>query len=1136
MKTLKSNIALLLFFILLSSCTFNASLKNLESELGKGDQSSSPTVNLQKIFVDITSITLTEGSVAIINVAVNPIQTTDTVINLNLTTTSSSYVRFNPIPNQIIIPAGSTSKSIVLNTIDDSLLQDQEVWTFSISSPDPSLQADPGTLSITLNDNDGGLIPGGPTTPTPKLLKEFNPYPATAEKLAFNGKVFYVGSDATNGAELWVTDGTANGTRLVKDIEPGSGSSTPGGFYHPPSSPYMFFKATTSSEGLELWVTDGTEQGTHMLTAGFEPGATGSSPLIHLAHADKIYYVSTTLVDGRELYVSDGTNAGTYMLKEANPGSSGHSSVSLLADGSDVYFSLYGPPTYTSALYKTDGTPAGTTLLVNKDASGNDITDSMELEFMFNGRILYSYFDWDTGYELFSTGLTNATTGLVGDFYSGFSSSYATALHRQVVNGKALVTISFDSSGTPKGYYLTDGTSAGTNKITQSVSTSTILGMIGTKLLYRGCINDYDCELYSSQGVSGDAILIKDFYPGATNGNANSGSPSSVAQIGSKIFFTATSDTEGQELWVTDGTTAGTVLLKDINPGTTSSGPGNFTVMGSKLIFTAKAPTSGEEVWITDGTPAGTVIYKDLVPGTGSSGPKNLIALDATQLFFTAYNSLSGFASVFISDTSNYNTTGIPHAMVESLNSETKSMIEFNGLVYFDAQDSSVGMPLWVTNGTSTGTTKITDIYPLSSCSDINNLTVYNGSLFFSASTEANGNEMHISDGTTAGTTLLKDLNGTSTSSGPVAFVKTDTGKMFFVAAHDSVNYGSELYATDGTSAGTGMVKDINPGATGSIVQSLTALPGSNLVIFYSFMLKNFWISNGTSAGTTAIGGLTTVNSSTNAPIPTPTGAFFNYLESSTNKMRIYFYNRTTAVATHLNTTYTTDIVSGFAPVMNPTSGLLYYITNNSAGTSVNLWKSDGTQAGTVLVKNIPSTGTNHQILFIGHIGNNTLFQYGNNSSSPFIRQLWTTDGTSAGTSIIDDATNTVSTSYTAGTTFNGNMYFTRYHATAGVELWKTDGTVAGTSMVKDINSGSANSSFTALTAYNGKLYFVANDGVHGNELWRTDGTLLGTEMVADINPGSGGSNPTAAKVLGGKLYFTAYKVLSGREVWVYSE
>lgn len=129
MKTLRLIYLFPLFFILLSSCTFNASLKNLDSQLGND---LTPT-NLQKIFVDVTDITISEGSVAIINVAVNPARNEDTVIYITLDTSSSSYLRFNPIPTKVIIPAGSTSKSVVLNTIDDSLNQDQENWNFTIT-------------------------------------------------------------------------------------------------------------------------------------------------------------------------------------------------------------------------------------------------------------------------------------------------------------------------------------------------------------------------------------------------------------------------------------------------------------------------------------------------------------------------------------------------------------------------------------------------------------------------------------------------------------------------------------------------------------------------------------------------------------------------------------------------------------------------------------------------------------------------------------------------------------------------------------------------------------------------------------------------------------------------------------------
>ena len=91
-------------------------------------------------------------------------------------------------------------------------------------------------------------------------------------------------------------------------------------------------------------------------------------------------------------------------------------------------------------------------------------------------------------------------------------------------------------------------------------------------------------------------------------------------------------------------------------------------------------------------------------------------------------------------------------------------------------------------------------------------------------------------------------------------------------------------------------------------------------------------------------------------------------------------------------------------------------------------------------------------------------------------------------------------------------------------ELWVTDGTPGGTSLVMDINPGTGSSDPKNITALgNGKALFSANDGTHGYELWVTDGTAAGTSMVTDINPGSGSSGPDNITALGnGSALFSA--------------
>jgi len=100
-----------------------------------------------------------------------------------------------------------------------------------------------------------------------------------------------------------------------------------------------------------------------------------------------------------------------------------------------------------------------------------------------------------------------------------------------------------------------------------------------------------------------------------------------------ETFFNGNDGSTGFELWKTDGTATGTVLVKDINP-IGYSYPGDLLNLNGALIFSATTPSFGKELWTSDGTPGGTFLYEDIVPGTDSSFPQEVTASN-NMLYFT---------------------------------------------------------------------------------------------------------------------------------------------------------------------------------------------------------------------------------------------------------------------------------------------------------------------------------------------------------------------------------------------------------------------------------------------------------------------------------------------------------------------
>jgi ELWxxDGT repeat protein len=168
-------------------------------------------------------------------------------------------------------------------------------------------------------------------------------------------------------------------------------------------------------------------------------------------------------------------------------------------------------------------------------------------------------------------------------------------------------------------------------------------------------------------------------------------------------------------------------------------------------------------------------------------------------------------------------------------------------------------------------------------------------------------------------------------------------------------------------------------------------------------------------------------------------------------------------------------------------------------GTYHAFWKSDGTKSGTIKLKNIDpwwdaDAAATDRYNF--EVSNGILYFAAINTSNTKGTLLWKTDGTPAGTEVIKDISPDAD-SYTPipnyFTDVNGTLFFIGNDGEHGAELWTTDGTEQGTKLVKDILTGPASSALNNLVSYAGKLYFT-NDGV----LWSSDGTKTGTKPVDD--------------------------------------
>jgi ELWxxDGT repeat protein len=454
---------------------------------------------------------------------------------------------------------------------------------------------------------------------------------------------------------------------------------------------------------------------------------------------------------------------------------------------------------------------------INPGTDGSDAAAFVTL----NGLVYFRANDGSHGFELWRTDGTEAGTELVIDLNPGPLNGFPDGI--AAVNG-ALYFNGFDTSDfTGSKAWRSDGTAVGTSLLTDTFPGLTGGGTFGPPLpgnftaldastiLFTALDPVGGLEPWKTDGSPAGTNRILDLHPGpewsipieftGLRDIAYFGADDSV------VYHHNGTATYNRELFRTDGTAEGTYRVKDINPGSEPSTPTDFIRYNHFVFFRADDGVHGTELWRTNGTDAGSVQVADLNPGAAGSGPQ--------------YPILARFQP--------------PPA-----DAGTADRSGARDVLIFLAEDGTHGLELFRSDGTEGGTRLLKDINPAGDSVPLG-MTEYKHRVYFSADDGVHGIELWVTDGTEEGTRLFADINPGVPRSSPQSF-KVAGGLLFFVTiVPDDVHFTvqTQLWATDGTTAGTQMVYQEPGNNFGYAIDNLTVL-GNKLL---------FTAPNGVDAG-----------------------------------------------------------------------------------------------------------------------------------------------------------------------------------------------------------------------------------------------------------------------------------------------
>ena len=884
------------------------------------------------------------------------------------------------------------------------------------------------------------LLPTSSGAQTAVLLEDIEPgNPALAaldpwRLTPSGGKLFFL----DRASNVWVTDGTAAGSQAVAAL-------------CAPTCSFALVQNTLVSDGrvlffasgnpaVRLWRSDGTLPGTFPLGLPALRLLDGDHGVTPVVVEGRLYFVGCADATGCDLWTSDGTSSGTRLVVDLD-----RTPRRLTVAGRQVFALL------DEEVWRSDGTPAGTVRL-------GDFFDLPAEELIAAGsRVFFWIRDFQGNRQLWASDGTPAGTLPVAASSGSSDSSWI----RQI---GSRVYFAADDGVHGRELWTSDGTIAGTRRVTDAPAPDAFaalapqeLGETGGRLVVHDAGPGSD-ELWVVPASATAAAPVR-LCPGAGCPRPPFGF--GLFAAGDRLLFSAADPVHGIEPWSTDGTPQGTVRLADLCPGSCDSHPRDFVPLGSAAYFVALRSGSTEEVWESDGTPAGT---RRIVRWRRQSALPLEVAVVGQRLFFPGFDEAAG-SELWTLDSRRGRPRRVADLGRGSRGSFPHRFRALGERVLFSACDSA-GARLWASAGDPASTTPLFTIQPFSGCNFHQTPTATpSGALaYFWADLPDSGLELWRTDGTVAGTLQLSPFDAF-----PLSDLTALPGGVVFVLSQRTTGR-TELWASNGTAAGTRKVADL-PGFPGPLV----AL-GSEA--FFGVQEANdddgapraqVWRTDGTPQGTRAAAA----------------GSFRLLSPPFRLGPAVYFFGSTGAL-TAVTSLFRLD-PSGAVPAVPLFEGPLAHLAHGGVVSFLadvesggwGLWQSNGTAAGTRLVRELPGR--------------------------PLPMPL---------------------------STVAGRLVFPLEDAEHGEELWVSDGTAAGTGLLRDIVPGPEGSIPRGFTSAGGRLFFEAFDRRHGFELWQTDGTPAGTRLVQDLSPGIPSSLPNELAAVGDRLYFSAHDGEIGFEPW----